>query len=183
MKWLRKFIYEMKGTHTPTNEWYMAFELGLQDGPLYWYRQLPRKTKRTWKLLSDAFIKYYCSKFTQSAKARYYSASTEDKEHVCDYLNRLNGYARNAGVQFENGGREAKDDVDHFLDTCDNRGLGERLCHARVKDIHDLEEMINDILLSRERKTAPEPSVRRYRSPRTGRGSPLWKRWPMWSPP
>ncbi|KAE9162410.1 hypothetical protein PF005_g26010 [Phytophthora fragariae] len=107
MQWLRKFMYEMKGTHTPTNEWCMAFELSLQDGALHWYRQLPRKTKRTWKLLSDAFIKYYCSKITQSAKARYYSAKREDKEHVCDYLNRLNGYARNAGVQFENGGREA----------------------------------------------------------------------------
>ncbi|KAE8877773.1 hypothetical protein PF003_g38064 [Phytophthora fragariae] len=164
MQWLRKFMYEMKGTHTPTNEWCMAFELSLQDGALHWYRQLPRKTKRTWKLLSDAFIKYYCSKFTQSAKARYYSAKREDREHVCDYLNRLNGYARNAGVQFENGGREAKDHVDHFLDTCDDRGLEERLCHARVKDIHDLEEMINDILRSRERKTAREPSVRRHRS-------------------
>ncbi|KAE9172194.1 hypothetical protein PF004_g27337 [Phytophthora fragariae] len=108
-------------------------------------------------------MKYYCSKFTQSAKARYYSAEREDKEHVCDYLNRLNGYARNAGVQFENGGREAKDHVDHFLDTCDDRGLEERLCHARVKDIHDLDEMINDILRSRERKTAREPSVRRHR--------------------
>ncbi|OWY90923.1 hypothetical protein PHMEG_00040716, partial [Phytophthora megakarya] len=107
MQWLRTFIYEMKGTHTPPNEWCMAFELRLQDGALHWYRQLPRKTRRTWKLLSDAFIKYYCSKFNQSAKARYYSAKREDKEHVCDYLNRLNGYASNAGVQFENGGREA----------------------------------------------------------------------------
>ncbi|KAE9012333.1 hypothetical protein PR002_g14831 [Phytophthora rubi] len=103
MQWLRKFMYEMKGTHTPTNEWCMAFELSLQDGALHWYRQLPSKTKRTWKLLSDAFIKYYCSKFTQSAKARYYSAKREDKEHICDYLNRLNGYAHSAGVQFENG--------------------------------------------------------------------------------
>ncbi|KAE8874832.1 hypothetical protein PF005_g19742 [Phytophthora fragariae] len=163
MQWLRTFMYEMKGTHTPTNEWCMAFELSSQDGALHWYRQLPRKTKRTWKLLSDAFIKYYCSKFTQSVKARYYSAKREDKEHVCDYLNRLNGYARNAGVQFENGAREVKDHVDHFLDTCDDRGLEERLCHARVKDIHDLDKKINDILRSRERKTAREPSVRRHR--------------------
>ncbi|OWY92213.1 LOW QUALITY PROTEIN: hypothetical protein PHMEG_00038870, partial [Phytophthora megakarya] len=116
MQWLRTFISEMKGTHTPPNEWCMAFELSLQDGALHWYRQLPRKTRRTWKLLSDAFIKYYCSKLNQSAKARYYSAKREDKEHVCDYLNRLNGYARNAGVQFENGGREAKNHVEHFLD-------------------------------------------------------------------
>ncbi|POM66447.1 Hypothetical protein PHPALM_17690 [Phytophthora palmivora] len=119
MQWLRTFIYKMKGTYTLPNEWCMAFELSLQDGALHWYRQLPRNT-RTWKLLNYAFIKYYCSRFTQSAKARYYSAKREDKEHVCDYLNRLNGYARNAGVQFENGGRDAKDHVEHFLDTCDD---------------------------------------------------------------
>ncbi|OWY91307.1 LOW QUALITY PROTEIN: hypothetical protein PHMEG_00040168, partial [Phytophthora megakarya] len=156
MQWLRTFIYEMKGTHTPPNDWCMAFELSLQDGALHWYRQLPRKTRRTWKLLSDASTKYYC--FNQSTKARYYSAKREDKEHVCDYLNRLNGYARNAGVQFENGGREAKDHVEHFLDTCDDRGLEERLCHVRVKDIHDLEDMINDILKRRDRKSKRESS-------------------------
>ncbi|POM73960.1 Hypothetical protein PHPALM_9140 [Phytophthora palmivora] len=62
----------------------------------------------------------------------------------------FNGYARNAGVQFENGGRDAKDHVEHFLDTCDDRGLEERLCYVRVKGIHDLEDMVNDILRQRE---------------------------------
>ncbi|OWY99670.1 LOW QUALITY PROTEIN: hypothetical protein PHMEG_00029294 [Phytophthora megakarya] len=161
MQWLRTFIYEMKRTHTRPNDWCMAFELSLQDGALHWYRQLPRKTRRTWKLLGDAFIKYYCSKFNQSAKARYYSAKREGKEYVCDYLNRLNGYTSNAGVQFENGGREAKDHVEHFLDTCDDRGLEERLCHVRVKDIHDLEDMINDILKRRDQKSKRDSSVRR----------------------
>ncbi|OWY96577.1 hypothetical protein PHMEG_00033125 [Phytophthora megakarya] len=113
IQWLRTFIYEMKGTHTPLNDWCMAFELSLQNGALHWYRQLPRKTRRTWKLLSDAFIKYYCSKFNQSAKARYYSAKREDKEHVC---------------------------------------LDERLYHVRVKDIHDVEDMINDIVKRRDRQ-------------------------------
>uniref|UniRef100_H3H7E6 Retrotransposon gag domain-containing protein n=1 Tax=Phytophthora ramorum TaxID=164328 RepID=H3H7E6_PHYRM len=169
MQWLRAFIYEMKGTHTPPNEWCMAFELSLQDGALHWYRQLPRKTRRTWKLLSDAFIKYYCSRFNQSAKARYYSAKREEKEHVCDYLNRLNGYARNAGVQFEHGGRDAKDQVEHFLDSCEDRGLEERLCHVRVKNIHDLEDMINDILRRRERKSGRESSVRRPRGQEVAR--------------
>ncbi|OWY92667.1 LOW QUALITY PROTEIN: hypothetical protein PHMEG_00038241 [Phytophthora megakarya] len=156
MQWLRTFIYKMKGTHTPPNDWCMTFELRRS---LVLYRQLPRKTRRTWKLLSDAFIKYYCSKSNQPAKARYYSAKREDKEHVCDYLNRPNGYARNAGVQFENGGREAKGHVEHFLDTCDDRGLEERLCHVRVKDIHDLEDMINDILKRRDRKSKRDSSM------------------------
>ncbi|EGZ10299.1 hypothetical protein PHYSODRAFT_247149 [Phytophthora sojae] len=169
MQWLRTFIYEMKGTHAPPNEWCMPFELKLRDGALHWCRQLPRKTRRTWKLLSEAFIKYYCSTFSQSAKARYYSAKREDKEHVCDYLNRLNGYARNAGVQFENGGRDAKDHVDHFLVTCDDRNLEDRLCHVRVKSIHDLEDMINDILRHRDRKSNRESSFRRSRSQDDGR--------------
>ncbi|POM61231.1 LOW QUALITY PROTEIN: hypothetical protein PHPALM_29786 [Phytophthora palmivora] len=164
MQWLRTFIYEMKGTHTPPNEWCMAFKLSLQDGAVHWYRQFPRKTRRTWKLLSDAFIKYYCSWVTQSAKARCYSAKREEKEHMCDYLNRLNGYARNAGEQFENCGRVAKDHVEHFLDTCDGRGLEERLCHVRVKDSHDLEDMVNDILRRRERKTSRESSGRRSKN-------------------
>ncbi|KAE9130345.1 hypothetical protein PF010_g3883 [Phytophthora fragariae] len=159
MQWLREFVYEMKGTHTPPNEWCMAFELSLRDGALHWYRQLPKKTKRQWKLLSDAFIKYYCSQFRQSAKARYYSAKSEGAEHVCDYLNRLNGYACNAGLQFERGGRDAKDHVQRFLETCGDRGLERRLCHVRVKDIHELEDMINDILKSEERRTPREGSA------------------------
>ncbi|KAE8994742.1 hypothetical protein PF010_g26776 [Phytophthora fragariae] len=146
MQWLRTFVYGMKGTHKPPNTWCVLFELSLYDGAQHWYRQLPRKTKRTWALLSQAFINYYCVEFTRSAKVRYYSAKRDGEEHVCDYLNRLNGYARNAGVQFEDGGRDTKHHVEHFLDTCDDRGLEERLCHLRVRDIHALEDMIDNIL-------------------------------------
>ncbi|KAE9163911.1 hypothetical protein PF004_g29997 [Phytophthora fragariae] len=164
MQWLRTFVYGMKGTHKPPNAWCVAFELSLYDGAQHWYRQLPRKTKRTWTLLSQAFIKYYCAESTRSAMARYYSAKRFGKDHGCDYLNRLNGYARNAGVQFEGDGRDAKHHVEHFLDTCNDRGLEECLCHVRVSDIYELEGMIEDILRYRERNSAREPSLRRYRS-------------------
>ncbi|GMF40054.1 unnamed protein product [Phytophthora fragariaefolia] len=159
MQLLRTFVYEMKGTRTPPSEWCMAFELSLRDGALRWYRQLPRQTKRQWKLLSDAFIKYYCSQFRQSAKARYYSAKREGNEHVCDYLNRLNGYARNAGVQFEKGECESKEHVNRFLESYGDRGLERRLCHLRVKDIHELEDIINDILKVEERDLTRETSA------------------------
>ncbi|OWZ09747.1 LOW QUALITY PROTEIN: hypothetical protein PHMEG_00017507 [Phytophthora megakarya] len=102
--------------------------------------QLPLKTRRIWKLLSDAFIKYYCSKYNQVAKARYYSAKR---------------------VRFENGGREFKDLVEHVLVTCDDRRLEERLCHVRVKDIHDLEDMFNAILKRRVWKPKRDSSVSR----------------------
>ncbi|KAG4047749.1 hypothetical protein PC123_g16900 [Phytophthora cactorum] len=111
MQWLRTFVYEMTGTHTEADKWCIPFELSLRDGAIHWFRQLPKKTKRTWKLLSNAFIRYYCSQFTQTALSRYYSAKRERSEHLCDYLNRLNGYARNARFQFEKGGRDAKEHV------------------------------------------------------------------------
>ncbi|OWZ10163.1 hypothetical protein PHMEG_00017031 [Phytophthora megakarya] len=83
-----------------------------------------------------------------------------DKEPGCDYYYRLNGYTRNVGVQFENGRCEAKDHVEHFLDTCDDRALKERLCNVRVKGIHDRENIINDILKCRDRKKKRDSSVR-----------------------
>ncbi|GMF17554.1 unnamed protein product [Phytophthora lilii] len=87
MQWLRAFVYEMKGTRAAPDKWCIPFELSLRDGALHWYRQLPKKTKRHWSLLSEAYIKYYCSQFNQSAESRYYSAKRDDKEHICDYLN------------------------------------------------------------------------------------------------
>ncbi|POM77703.1 Hypothetical protein PHPALM_4869 [Phytophthora palmivora] len=57
MQWLRTFIYEMKGTHTPPNEWCMAFELSLQDGALHWYRELPRKTRPNVSVTSANYAK------------------------------------------------------------------------------------------------------------------------------
>ncbi|ETL80720.1 hypothetical protein L917_18807, partial [Phytophthora nicotianae] len=55
--------------------------------------------------------------FTQTALSRYYSAKRERGEHRCDYLNRRNDYARNARLQFEKGGRDAKEHVQQFLVT------------------------------------------------------------------
>ncbi|GMF34368.1 unnamed protein product [Phytophthora fragariaefolia] len=107
---------------------------------------------------------WYCSLdmasgFWVSARARYYSAKREGSEHVCDYPNRLNDHARNTGVQFEKGGRESKEHVNRFLESCGDRGLERRLCHLRVKDIHDLEDIINDILKSEERSSTRETSA------------------------
>ncbi|OWY94910.1 hypothetical protein PHMEG_00035227 [Phytophthora megakarya] len=102
-----------------SDEWCMPFQLSFKDGALHWHRQLPKKAKRTWRLLSSSFIRYYCAQYNQTAETRYYSAKREDKEHLCDYLNRLNG-----------------------------------LCHVQVYDIHELEEMIIEILKVDDRESA-----------------------------
>ncbi|OWZ07006.1 hypothetical protein PHMEG_00020660 [Phytophthora megakarya] len=153
MQWLRGFVYEMKGAHTPPNEWCVAFHLSLRDGAVHWYRALSRKTKRDWKLLSNKFIRYYCSQFSQTASTRYYRTKRSDKEHLRDYLNPLNGYARRANVKFENGGREGKEHVKHFLETCGDRDLERQLTPMQLRDMHDLEDTVSDIQRVEKRVT------------------------------
>ncbi|OWZ01547.1 Eukaryotic/viral aspartic protease, partial [Phytophthora megakarya] len=94
MQWLRGFVYKLKA--------------------------LSRKTKRTWSLLSDKFISYYCSQFSQLASTRYHQAKWSEKEHIRDYLNRLNGYAR-------------------------NRDLERQLTPMQLRHIHTLEDIVSDI--------------------------------------
>ncbi|ETP20798.1 hypothetical protein F441_05568, partial [Phytophthora nicotianae CJ01A1] len=172
VQWLRAFVYEMKGTRTPTTRWCEPFQLSLRDGALHWFNQLPKKVQRNWQSLNSEFISYYCSQFNESAKTRYYSAQrTDTKEHICYYLNRLNGYTRNAGVRFANGGREGRDHVRRFLKTCSDKSLQTRLGHLQVSDIHELEGMINEILKMEGRYTPSDTpsSSQRSRDPSRGR--------------
>ncbi|KAI9983343.1 hypothetical protein PInf_007351 [Phytophthora infestans] len=150
------------------DKWCIPFELSIRDRAIHWFRQLRKKTKRKWKLLSDAPIRYYCSQFTQTALSRYYSAKRERNEHLCDYINRLNGYARTARLHFEKSGRDAKEHVQQFLAKCDDDKLAESLYHARVADIHELEEIIEDVLKGKERM-AKRDSEYRYSKNRDAR--------------
>ncbi|OWY98398.1 LOW QUALITY PROTEIN: hypothetical protein PHMEG_00030850 [Phytophthora megakarya] len=145
MQWLRGFVYEMKGTHTSPNEWCMAFQLSLRDGAVHWHRALSRKTKRTWSLLSDKFISYYCSQFSQSASTRYYRAKRSKKEHIRDYLTPRNDYTRSSNFKFERSGREVKEHVKQFLETCGDRDLERQLTPMQLRDIHTLEDIVSDI--------------------------------------
>ncbi|OWY92962.1 hypothetical protein PHMEG_00037806 [Phytophthora megakarya] len=152
MQWLRGFVYEMKGTHTPTNEWCVAFQLSLRDGAVHWHRALSRKTKRTWSILSDKLISYYCSQFSQSASTRYYRAKRMEKENIRDYLNRLNGYARNANdIKFENGGRNTRELVVIKISN-------EQLTPMQLRDIYTLEDVVSDILKVEKRVSGRESS-------------------------
>ncbi|OWY94106.1 hypothetical protein PHMEG_00036260, partial [Phytophthora megakarya] len=72
-------------------------------------------------------------------------AKRSEKEHIRDYLKRLNGYARSANIKFERSGREAKEHVKHFLETCGDRDLERQLTPMQLRDIHTLEDIVSDI--------------------------------------
>ena len=147
LEWIKTFTYEMKGACKTQNHWCEPFSLSLGKATKSWYRQLSKKTKRTWKLLSKAFLKYYCSRYDQSPRSRYYAAKRQESEHVCDFLLRLNGYARAAQIQYEKGGAESEDHVEHFLLNCGDDDLMDFIYPQRLGDIHRVEQIISHRLL------------------------------------
>uniref|UniRef100_H3GD67 Retrotransposon gag domain-containing protein n=1 Tax=Phytophthora ramorum TaxID=164328 RepID=H3GD67_PHYRM len=168
LQWIKRF-YEMKWTCKRQDEWCEPFSLSLGKAPKGWYRQLPKKTQRKWSLLSEAFLDYYCSQFDQSARSRYYSARRRENEHLCDFLLRLNGYARTAQIQYERGGADAADHVEHFLLSCGDDDVMDLLYPQRLSDIHKVEKIINQRLLGGKRKKQRDRlSTARSREPRRG---------------
>ncbi|POM73447.1 LOW QUALITY PROTEIN: Hypothetical protein PHPALM_9708 [Phytophthora palmivora] len=146
LQWLKRFIYELKGTRIPQDSWCEPFSLSLGLTAKSWYRQLPRKTQTRWNLLSEAFLDYYCS------QTRYYSAKRKDKETICDFLTWLNGYARTAKIQYELGGADAADHVEQFLLNCGDDDIMDMLYPLQLNDIHRVEQIINKKILGEKRK-------------------------------
>uniref|UniRef100_M4BRR3 Retrotransposon gag domain-containing protein n=1 Tax=Hyaloperonospora arabidopsidis (strain Emoy2) TaxID=559515 RepID=M4BRR3_HYAAE len=142
-QWIKRFTYEMKGTRQPQDEWCEPFLLCLDRSAKCWYRQLARKTQQKWSLLRTAFMNYYCSQFDQSVRSRYYSAKCGETEHMCDFLLRLNGYARTANIQYEKGGADSADHVEHFLLNCGDDDLMDLIYPQGLDDIQRVEKIIS----------------------------------------
>ncbi|GMF44535.1 unnamed protein product [Phytophthora fragariaefolia] len=152
LQWLKRFIYEMKGIRIPQESWCEPFSLCLGRTTKNWYRQLPKKTQRKWNLLSEVFVDYYCSQFDQLARIPYYSARRKENEPICNFLIRLNGYARTAKIQYEKGGADASDHVEHFLPNCRDNDIMDLLYPMRLDDIERVEKIINTKILGEKRK-------------------------------
>ncbi|KAE9073390.1 hypothetical protein PF006_g28747 [Phytophthora fragariae] len=142
----------MKGTRMPNDSWCEPFLLSLGKAAKSWFRQFPKKTQLKWGLLSSAFLDYYCSQYDQTAQTRYFSARRKENEHICDFLLRLNGYARAAKIQNEAGGPQAASHVEHFLLHCGDDAVMDQLYPQRLSDIQRVEKIINQKLLGDKRK-------------------------------
>ncbi|GMF66407.1 unnamed protein product [Phytophthora lilii] len=95
---------------------------------------------------------YYCSQYDQIPASKYYTAERDSGEHICDYLLRLNGYARSANIHYEFGGRTGEQHVKHFLETCRDDALVEQLIPQRFDNIAKVEAVINDKLVAARRR-------------------------------
>ncbi|GMF46225.1 unnamed protein product [Phytophthora fragariaefolia] len=151
LKWLRVFIYEMQGTNTSQDCWHVPFELCMEDGASYWIRQLPQGTRTRWPQLCEAFKNYYGTQYHEAAKLKYYTAQQELGEHICDYMLRLNGYARSANIIYDKGGAAGARHVKQFLTTCCDGDMVTNIIPQRFDNIADVEVVINEILAAERR--------------------------------
>ncbi|POM70467.1 LOW QUALITY PROTEIN: Hypothetical protein PHPALM_13086 [Phytophthora palmivora] len=133
LQWLKRFIYEMKGTHMPQDSWCEPFSLSLGRTAKSWYRQLPRKAQTRWNLLSEAFLDYYCSQFDQSAR-------TDDLRLL------------DSAKWYERGGADAADHVEQFLLNCGDDDIMDMLYPLQLNDSHRVEQIINKKILGEKRK-------------------------------
>ncbi|OWY95615.1 Eukaryotic/viral aspartic protease [Phytophthora megakarya] len=121
MQWLRGFVYEMKGTHTPPNEWCVAFQLSLRDGAVYW-RALSRKTKRDWKLLSSSRNRSHeksRSEPRQTARVALAEATLTDlisEQQTCTSLEDANEYSDEYHNEYDDDNDEdnTRNSVDYY---------------------------------------------------------------------
>ena len=141
-QWIKQFMHETKGTCPSQNEWFEPFSLSFGKAAKSWYRPLSRKTKQTWKLLSADYAEYYCSENDESTRSRYYSAKRHESENVYDFLLRLNGYARSAQIEADEG-----DHVEHFLTNCGYDHLMDFIYPQPLGDTHWVEQIIRHRLL------------------------------------
>ncbi|GMF36538.1 unnamed protein product [Phytophthora fragariaefolia] len=147
LKWLRAFIYEMQGTNTSQDCWHVPFELCMEDGASYWIRQLPQATRTRWSQLCEAFINYYGIQYHESAaELKYYAAQQDPGEHICDYIQRLNGYARSANIIYNKGGAAGARHVKPFLTTCCDGDMVANIIPQIFDNIADVEVVINEIM-------------------------------------
>ncbi|GMF22444.1 unnamed protein product [Phytophthora fragariaefolia] len=152
LQWLKRFIYEMKGTRMPQNSWSEPFSLRLGRAEKRRYRQLPKKTQQRWSILSEAFLDYYCSQLDQSARTRYYSVRRKENEPICDFLISVNEYARTAKIQYEKGGADAAGHVGQFLLNCGDDCIMDLLYPLLLADIQRVEQISNKKILAGMRK-------------------------------
>ncbi|GMF48196.1 unnamed protein product [Phytophthora fragariaefolia] len=152
LQWLKRFIYEMKGTRMPQNSWCEPLSLRLGQAANSWCRQLPKKTQQRWSLLSEAWLGWDRSQFDQPARTRYYSRRRNENQPICDFLIRLNEYARTDKIKYEKGGADAADHVQQFLLNCGDDGIMDLLYPLQLPDIQRVEPIIIKKILGEKRK-------------------------------
>ena len=140
-QWLSKFIYAANVSNWTPQQRLDSFQNHLSGGARYWFKQLPRKTRKTWKSCLKAFHSRYCVE-TLSVRRAYYKNFQRADENPVEYLYRLNAAAQQAGVDIRHNRTDRKDHIALFFDTLHENALPVHLCTEKYRTMKELEHKL-----------------------------------------
>ncbi|OWZ02482.1 hypothetical protein PHMEG_00025948 [Phytophthora megakarya] len=143
--WLGEVKSAFVHDQTPDSEKCLILSDLLTGPSRNWYRQLSRSTRINWKSLFEAFQRQYCGRGV-SVTWQYYHAKKRRSTFATEWPedNNNNDWLVSICEANEASGREAKEHVKHFLETCGGRDLERQLTPMQLRDIHTLEDIVSD---------------------------------------
>ncbi|GMF47170.1 unnamed protein product [Phytophthora fragariaefolia] len=145
--WLGKVNSAFIRDQAPDQEKCLVFGDLLPGPARNWYRQLSRTIRSTWKDLHQSVQVQYCGRGVSVAR-QYYHARKRSDESSLEYLHRLNVAGLRTRLQIKDGPQEVRrENVEHSIETLDDRDLADQLALLRIPDADILEE----VLRSRQR--------------------------------
>ncbi|GMF62248.1 unnamed protein product [Phytophthora fragariaefolia] len=171
--WLGKVKSAFIRDQAPDQEKCLVFGDLLTGPARNWYRQLSCTTRSTWKDLHKSFRVQYCGRGVSVAR-QYYHARKRSDESPLEYLHRLNVAGLRTRLQIKDGPQEVRrENVEHFIETLDNRDLADQLALLRIPDADILEEVLRSRqrAKSRQNKTVYGSIKPRQKSPAAAAGT------------
>ncbi|GMF25380.1 unnamed protein product [Phytophthora fragariaefolia] len=171
--WLGKVKSAFIRNQAPDQEKFLVFG-DLITGPARnWYRQLSRTTRSTWKELHQILQVQYCGRGVSVAR-QYYHARKRSDEASLEHLHRLNVAGLRTRLQIKDGPPDVRrENVEHFIETLDDRDLADQLALLRIPDADTLEEDLRSRqrAKSRQRKTVYGSIKARQKLPAAAAGT------------
>ena len=132
----------------------------LMKGPAkHWIQQLSRETRGNWRGLAGAFEEQYCGAGMSAARQYFHSKKRPD-ETPLEYLHRLNVAGMRADIPVKEDtsrSEAAREHVELFISTLDDRELANQLALLGVKNTTELEVTLRTYL--RAKKQGPKAAV------------------------
>ena len=140
-QWISKFIHNANLSNWTEHQRLEVFSNQLAGPVSYWYKQLSRDVKSSWKLTLSAFIARFCTDHVP-ARLRYYKLTQKSDESTVHYLYRLNHAAQAAGLDYHNNSTHLLEHLQQFFDSANDRCVPLPLKIRQYESVEELEEVL-----------------------------------------
>jgi hypothetical protein len=159
IQWLAKLSYAANLSGWDDRQRLEAFVNNIGGAVRFWWKQLPKGTRRNWQKTLKKFHKRYY-RDALSVQRSYFKLFQRQDEKPVDYLYRLNAAALKAGIDYEEGHKELSEHIELFFDTSIEKHLPSQLRYNTFKSVQELERVLiqHELTQSKDaKKSNPTP--------------------------